>query len=72
MIEKMSDIYLEMFELANEMRETMSELKAICEERDLAPELKHIGFYVDAIMDALIEMEYPLMDLENALGGGEE
>ena len=72
MIEKMSDIYLEMSELANEMHETMGELKAICEERDLALELKHIGFYVYAIMDALTEMEYPLMDLENALGGGEE
>ena len=72
MIERLSDIYLEMSELANEMHETMSELKAICEERDLAPELNHIGFYVYAIMDALTEMEYPLIDLENALGGEEE
>ena len=72
MIERLSDIYLEMFELADEMHETMNELKGVCEERDLAPELKHIGFYVDAIRDALIEMEYPLMDLENAFGGGEE
>ena len=63
MIERLSDIYLEMSELANEMHEAMCELKAICEERDLAPELKHIGLYVDAIMDALTEMEYPLMDL---------
>ena len=72
MIERLSDIYLEMSELADEMHETMSELKPICEERDLAPELKHIGFYVYAIMDALTEMEYPLMDLENELGGEEE
>ena len=72
MIERLSDIYLEMFELADEMHETMDELKGVCEERDLAPELKHIGFYVCAIRDALTEMEYPLMDLENALGGREE
>ena len=72
MMEKLSDIYLEMFELADEMREVMNELKGVCEERDLDLELKHIGFYVDAIWDALSEMEYPLMDMENALGGGEE
>ena len=72
MIEDISDIYLEMTELADEMHEMMDELKGVCEERDLDLELKDIGFYVDAIRDALFEMEYPLMDLENALGGGEE
>ena len=72
MIENISDIYLEMSELADEMHKMMDELKGVCEERDLDLELKHIRFYVDAIRDALFEMEYPLMDLENALGGGEE
>ena len=72
MIEDISDMYLEMSELADEMHEKMCELKDICEEKDLGPDLKHIGFYVDAIRDALFEMEYPLMDLENELGGGEE
>ena len=72
MIEDISGIYLEMSELADEMHEMMDELKGVCEERDLDLELKHIGFYVDAIRDALFEMEYPLMDLENELGGGEE
>ena len=72
MIEDISDMYLEISELVDEMHEKMRELKDICEERDLDLELKHIGFYVDAIRDALSEMEYPLMDLEQALGGGEE
>ena len=71
-IESISDMYLEMSELADEMHEKMCELKDICEERDLGLELKHIQFYVDAIRDALSEMEFPLMDLEQALGSEEE
>ena len=72
MIEDISDMYLEMSELAIEMNESMNELKGMCEEKDLGPELKHVWFYLNAILDALSEMEYPLMDLENELGGGEE
>ena len=72
MIEDISDMYLEMCELANNMNESMNELKGRCEEKDLGLELKHVQFYVDAIMSALTEMEYPLMDLENELGGAEE
>ena len=71
-IESISDMYLEMSELADEMHEAMGKLKDICEERDLELELKHIQFYVDAIRDALIDMEFPLMDLEQALGSEEE
>ena len=71
-IESISDIYLEMSELADEMHEKMCELKDICEEKDLGLELKHIQFYVDSIRYALFDMEFPLMDLENELGGGEE
>ena len=71
-IENISDLYLEMSELADEMHEMMGELKDICEERDLGLELKHIQFYVDAIRDALTDMEFPLMDLEQTLGSEEE
>ena len=71
-VENISDLYLEMSELADEMHEMMGELKDICEERDLGLELKHIQFYVDAIRDALSDMEFPLMDLEQTLGSGEE
>lgn len=71
-IESISDMYLEMSELADEMHEAMGKLKDICEEKDLEPELKDIQFYVDAIRDALIDMEFPLMDLEQALGSEEE
>ncbi|MGN0138168.1 MAG: hypothetical protein ACI381_06145 [Candidatus Methanomethylophilaceae archaeon] len=71
-IESISDMYIEMSELADEMHEMMGELKDICEERDLGLELKHIQFYVDAIRDALSDMEFPLMDLEQTLGGEEE
>lgn len=72
MIEDISGMYLEMSELADEIHEAMGKLKDICEERDLGPELNHIRFYVDAIRSALTDMEFPLMDLENELGGGEE
>ena len=72
MIEKLGDIYLEMSELADEMYETMNELKDICEENDLGLELDNIWFYVASIRSALTDMEFPLMDLEQALGGGEE
>lgn len=71
-IESISDIYLEMSELADEMHEMMKELADICEERDLGLELKHIQFYVDAIRDALADMEFPLMDLEQTLGSEED
>ena len=71
-IESISDLYLEMSELADEMHEMMKELVDICEKRDLGLELKHIQFYVDAIRSALIEMEFPLMDLEQTLGSEEE
>ena len=72
MIEDISGMYLEMCELADEMHESMNELKGMCEEKDLGLELKHVWFYFNAIKTALTEMEYPLMDLENELGGGEE
>ena len=71
-MESISDTYLEMSELADEIHEMMKELVDICEKRDLGLELKHIQFYVDAIRDALTDMEYPLMDLEQALGSEEE
>ena len=71
-LENISDMYLEMSELADEMHEAMGKLKNICEERDLGLELKHIQFYVDAIRGALTDMEFPLMDLEQALGSEEE
>ena len=71
-MESISGIYLEMSELADEMHEMMGELKDICEERDLGLELKHIQFYVDAIRDALSDMEFPLMDLEQTLGSDGE
>ena len=71
-LENISDMYLEMSELADEMHEAMGKLKDICEERDLGLELKHIQFYVDAIRGALTDMEFPLMDLEQALGSEEE
>lgn len=71
-LESISDMYLEMSELADEMHEAMGKLKDICEERDLGLELKHIQFYVDAIRDALSDMEFPLMDLEQTLGSEEE
>ena len=41
-IESISDMYLEMSELADEMHEMMGKLKDICEEKDLGLELKHI------------------------------
>ena len=72
MIEDVSDMYLEMSELVNEMHEKMCELKGICEEKDLGMELDNIWFYVASIRSALNDMEFPLMDLEQALGGGEE
>lgn len=71
-IESISDMYLEMSELADEMHEAMGKLKDICEERDLGLELKHIQFYVDAIRSALTDMEFPLMDLEATFGSEEE
>ena len=71
-LENISDMYLEMSELADEMHEAMGKLKDICEERDLGLELKHIQFYVDAIRGALTDMEFPLMDLEQALGSEEK
>ena len=71
-IESISDMYLEMSELADEMHEMMGKLKDICEERDLGLELKHIQFYVDAIRSALTDMEFPLMDLEATFGSEEE
>ena len=71
-IESISDMYLEMSELADEMHEMMGKLKDICEERDLGLELKHIQFYVDAIRGALTDMEFPLIDLEATFGGEEE
>ena len=71
-IESISDMYLEMTELADEMHEKMCELKGICEEKDLGMELDDIWFYVASIRSALTDMEFPLMDLERALGGGEE
>ena len=72
MIEDISDIYLEMYELADEMHEKMCELKGICEEKDLGPELDDVWLYVASIRSALTDMEFPLMDLEQSLGGGEE
>ena len=72
MIEEISDMYLEMSESADKMHEKMCELKGICEEKDLGPELDEVWSYVASIRSALIDMEFPLMDLENALGGGEE
>ena len=72
MIEDISDMYLEMSELADEMHEKMCELKDTCEEKDLGPELDEVWFYVASIKSALADMEFPLMDLEQALGGGEE
>lgn len=72
MIEDISDMYLEMSELADEMHEKMCELKVICEEKNLGPELDEVWFYVASIRSALTDMEFPLIDLENALGGGEE
>ena len=72
MIEGISDMYLEMSELADEIHEKMCELKGICEEKDLGPELDEVWFYVASIRSALADMEFPLMDLEQALGGGEE
>lgn len=71
-IESISDMYLEMSELADEMHEMMDELKVICEEKDLGPELDEVWSYVAAIRSALTDMEFPLMDLEQALGGDEE
>ena len=71
-IESISDIYLEMSELADEMHEMMGELKDICEERDLGLELDHVWFYVASIRSALTDMEFPLMDLEQTLGSEEE
>ena len=41
-IENISDLYLEMSELADEMHEKMKELEDICEERDLGLELRDI------------------------------
>ena len=71
-MESVSDMYLEMSELADEMHEKMGELKDICGERDLGLELDHVWFYVAAIRSALTEMEFPLMDLEQTLGSEEE
>ena len=71
-LENISDMYLEMSELADEMHEKMCELKDICEEKDLGLELKHVRFYVDAIRGALTDMEFPLIDLEATFGGEEE
>lgn len=71
-IESISDTYLEMSELADEMHEKMCKLKDICEEKDLGLELDEVWFYVASIRSALIEMEFPLMDLEQALEGEEE
>ena len=72
MIEDISDMYLEMSELADKMYEMMRELQGISEEKDLDLGLKHIQFYIDVIRGALSDMEFPLMDLENELGGREE
>ena len=71
-LENISDMYLEMSELADEMHEAMGKLKDICEERDLGLELKNIQFYVDAIRGALTDREFPLIDLEATFGGEEE
>ena len=71
-IESISDIYLEMTQSADELHEAMGKLKDICEERDLGLELDHVWFYVAAIRSALTEMEFPLMDLEQALGSDDE
>lgn len=71
-IESISDMYLEMSELADEMHEKMCELKDICEEKDLGLELDHVWFYVASIRSALIDMEFPLMDLEATFGSEEE
>lgn len=71
-IESISDMYLEMSELADEMHEKMRELKDICEEKDLGLELDDIWFYVASIRSALSDMEFPLMDLEQILGSEEE
>ena len=71
-IESISDIYLEMSELADEMHEKMCELKDICEEKDLGLEMDDICFYVASIRSALADMEFPLMDLEQTLGSEEE
>ena len=65
-------MYLEMSELADEMHEKMCELKDICEKKDLGSELDEVWFYVASIRSALADMEFPLLDLEQALGGGEE
>ena len=72
MIEDISDMYLEMSELADEMNEKMGELRVICEEKDLGLELDNVWFYVASIRSALADMEFPLLDLEQALGGDEE
>ena len=72
MIEDISDMYLEMSELVDEMHEKIHELKGMCEEKDLGLELDHIWSYVASIRSILTDMEFPLMDLEQALGGGEE
>ena len=72
MIEDIIGMYLEMSELADEMHEKMCELKDICEEKVLGPELDEVWIYVASIRSALADMEFPLMDLEQALGGGEE
>lgn len=71
-LENISDMYLEMSELADEMHEKMCELKDICEEKDLGLELDEVWFYVASIRSALTDMEFPLMDLEAAFGGEEE
>lgn len=70
-IESISDMYLEMSELADEMHEAMGKLKDICEEKDLGLELDEVWFYVASIRSALTDMEFPLMDLEEAFEGGE-
>ena len=71
-IESISDMYLEMSELADEMHEAMGKLKDICEEKDLGLELDDVWLYVASIRSALTDMEFPLMDLEQALGSEEE
>lgn len=72
MIEDIIDMYIEMSELVDEIHEKMCELKGIYEEKDIGPQLDHIWFCVASIKSALTDMEFPLMDLEQALGGDEE
>lgn len=72
MIEDIIDMYLEMSELADEIHEKVKGLEGFCEERDIRPELENIQLYVHEIRGILADMEFPLIDLEQAFEGDEE